>query len=70
MQIRPDVPTVMHELFLGASGFLGLRCGCGFLVTGRTAVSLEANINDHARFRHLDELISQSLDHDEDTLEP
>lgn len=64
------LPTVMHELFLGASGFLGLRCGCGFLVTGRTAASLEANITDHARFRHLDELMADSLDSDEDTVDP
>ena len=67
--VRHELPRVQHELFLGPSGFLGLRCGCGFLVTGRTATSLEANMNDHARFRHIDELIARSLEHDEDALE-
>lgn len=63
------LPTIQHELFLGPTGFMGLRCGCGFLVTGRTATSLEANINDHARFRHLDELIAREHCEPEDALE-
>ena len=67
---RMMMPTIQHELFLGQSGFMGLRCGCGYLVTGRTAESCEANINAHARYRHIDELLAREHCEPEDRLEP
>lgn len=58
------LPDLKHELFLGKTGFIGLRCACGFVVTARNIETIDAAMNEHFRAKHLDEAILS-----EDTLE-
>lgn len=46
------LPAVRHELFLAGDGLVGLRCGCGFLATGRTAEAVTATMDAHAAYAH------------------
>lgn len=35
----------------------GYTCDCGWSVTGRTPMAIDQAMNDHNRYRHLDESI-------------
>lgn len=61
------MPTIVGCGFLAGSGFIGYRCDCGFVATGRTAHAVDFAMNDHNRYRHLED--SLHLDGDEDRIE-
>lgn len=48
------LPTIVGQLFLAGSGFLGYRCDCGYAVTGRTLEAVDAGVMEHQRYRHED----------------
>lgn len=53
--MKPRLPDLIGLAFLAGDGFVGFRCGCGFVATGRTAHAVDFAIQDHARAAHPDE---------------
>lgn len=42
-----EAPAIEGFAFLGRSGWLGARCACGFLASGRSMAALELALADH-----------------------
>lgn len=42
-----EAPAVEGFAFLGRTGWLGVRCSCGFLASGRSMAALELALSDH-----------------------
>lgn len=47
------LPAVVDALFLAQRGQLGVRCPCGFVVTGWSLQSVNEGIAAHMRYLHL-----------------
>lgn len=42
-----EAPAVEGYAFIGRTGWLGVRCSCGFLASGRSMAALELALADH-----------------------
>lgn len=42
-----EAPANNGYFFLGGSGWLGLQCACGYVVTARSAAACEAALREH-----------------------
>lgn len=47
------IPAIVDALFLFYQGQLGVRCPCGFVVTGVSLVAVEEAMREHVTYLHL-----------------
>lgn len=56
------LPAIIGQLFLAGDGFLGYRCDCSYLVTGRTLEAVDAGVMEHQRYRHSEQALHAADD--------
>lgn len=52
MASRLPLPSVQMEHFLAGTGFVGFRCVCGYVATGRSSETVDSAMRDHVNHLH------------------
>lgn len=63
-----EAPINPGYAFLGAGGFIGVQCACGWYVTARSLGSVQASFTDHLHPRTCISVAEDEAYEDEDTI--
>lgn len=63
-----EAPANLGYAFLGGTGWIGVQCACGFVVTARTLAAAQAAIHEHQAPAVCTVAATIERDEDEDTI--